>query len=325
MRDRVLRAFRSRPWLFAAGSSLVLLIANVAADPDFGDPGNWPQQLATLAPLALVAFASTPAIVAGGGGLDLSVGPLAIFLNVFLVRELLPGGLQSPVVSIPLLLGLGLVVGACNGILVARLRYVPVIATICTLFVLTGLALKVGTDTRPLGANWTTDVADTVGPVPGALILLAFPVAVWLVARAVGYHRALYAVGGNDVAAYSAGVDVAGVRTVAYALGGLFAAVAAIAITALVQSAQSGTIPFYVLAGLTAVALGGVPLSGGRGGLTGAFFGACTLYLIQTLLGSLDVANDWVNVVYGLTLIVSVLLGAAAIRYRATASAGVAA
>jgi ribose transport system permease protein len=323
MLDRALHGVRTRPWLFAAGLSLLLLVANVLAEPNFADPDNWPQQLATLAPLALVAFASTPAIVAGGGGLDLSVGPLAIFVNVVLVQELLPGGLQSPGTAIPILLGIGLAFGAVNGFLVAGLRYVPVIATICTLFVLTGLALKVGEESRPPGANWTTDLADSVGPVPGALILLAVPVVVWLAAKTLGYHRALYAVGGNDVAAFSAGVDVVGVRVVAYALGGLFAAVAGIAITALVQSAQSGTIPFYVLAGLTAVALGGVPLSGGRGGLTGAFFGACALYLIQTLLGALDVANDWVNVVYGLTLIISVLLGAATMRFRAAATAGV--
>lgn len=323
MLDRALRHVRARPWLFAAALSLTLLIANVVAEPNFGDPANWPQQLATLAPLALIAFASTPAIVAGGGGLDLSIGPLAVFVNVLLVQELLPGALHSPVASIPILLAVGLVVGAANGILVAQFRYVPVIATICTLFILTGMALKLGADSRSPGANWTTDLADTVGPVPGALILLAAPVAVWAAARRIGYHRALYAVGANDVSAYSAGVDVARVRIVAYALGGLFAAVAGLAMTALVQSSQSGTIPFYILAGLTAVALGGVPLSGSRGGLTGAFFGACSLYLIQSLLGSLNVAANWVNVVYGLMLLVSILLGAAALRYRGGAAPAV--
>lgn len=323
MLDRALRNVRTRPWLFAAGLSLTLLIANVVAEPDFGDPSNWPQQLATLAPLALVAFASTPAIVSGGGGLDLSVGPLAVFVNVLLVQKLLPGGLHSPVAAIPILLAVGLLAGAITGVLVARFRYVPVIASICMLFILTGLALKIGADSRSPGANWTTGLADTVGPVPGALILLAIPVLVWGAAGRIGYHRALYAVGGNDVSAYSAGVDVTGVRIVAYALGGLFASVAGIAMTALVQSSQSGTIPFYILAGLTAVALGGVPLSGGRGGLTGAFFGASSLYLIQSLLGALNVAANWVNVVYGLMLLLSVLLGAAALRYRGNTTAAV--
>jgi ribose transport system permease protein len=316
MPDRALTAMRTRPWLFAAALSLALLIANVLAEPSFGDPDNWPQQLATLAPLALVAFASTPAIVSGGGGLDLSVGPLAVFANVLLVDKLLSGALHSPVVAVPLLLAVGLAIGAVNGVLVATLRYVPVIATICTLFVLTGLTLAVGADSQSAGDNWTRSLGDMVGPVPGALILMAAPVVVWWALGRVGYHRALYAVGGNDVTAYSAGVNVQATRIAAYALGGLFAAIAGIALTAVVQSSQAGTITFYVLVGLTAVSLGGVPLTGGRGGLTGAFFGACSLYLIQSLLGSLNVAANWLNVVYGVMLLASILLGALTLRPR---------
>jgi len=316
MPERALAAMRARPWLFAAGLSLSLLIANVLAEPNFADPGNWPQQLATLAPLVLVAFASTPAIVSGGGGLDLSVGPLAVFTNVLLVDTLLAGSLHAAPVAIPILLAVGVAVGAINGVLVATFRYVPVIATICMLFVLTGLTLAVGADSQPAGHNWTQSLGDMVGPVPGALILMAVPVVVWWLLGRAGYHRALYAVGGNDVTAFSAGVNVQATRIAAYALGGLFAAIAGIALTAVVQSSQAGTITFYVLVGLTAVSLGGVPLTGGRGGLTGAFFGACSLYLIQSLLGSLNIAANWLNVVYGVMLLASILLGALTLSSR---------
>ena len=83
---------RTHTWLFAAGLALVLLIANVAAEPTFGEPGNWPALLAALAPFAIVAMASTPAILAGGGGLDISIGPLTVLMNVVLIEWLLPGG-----------------------------------------------------------------------------------------------------------------------------------------------------------------------------------------------------------------------------------------
>jgi ribose transport system permease protein len=316
MPDRALAAMRTRPWVFAAGLSLVLLIANVLAEPSFGDPDNWPAQLATLAPLALVAFASTPAIVSGGGGLDLSVGPLAVFANVLLVDKLLSGSLHSAAIAIPILLLAGAAIGAINGVLVATFRYVPVIATICTLFVLTGVTLAIGAGSVSAGDNWTQSLGDMVGPIPGAVLLMAAPILVWWLLGRAGYHRALYAVGGNDVTAFTAGIDVQAVRIGAYALGGMFASIAGIALTAQVQSSQSGSITFYVLVGLTAVALGGVPLTGGRGGLTGAFFGACTLYLIQSLLGSLNVSANWLNVVYGLMLLAGILLGALTLRYR---------
>lgn len=314
MVDRALLTLRARPWLFAALLSLTLLVANVLAEPNFGDPDNWPRQLATLSPLVLVAFATMPSIVSGG--LDLSVGPLAVFGNVLLVQEFLTRGTDSAWVSVPVLLLVGVAVGAINGVLVAVLRYVPIIATVCMFFVLSGLTLQIGATSRAAGDNWTQGLGDMVGPIPGALILMVVPVIVWVALARTRYHRALYAVGGNDVTAFSAGVDVRATRIIAYALGGLFASIAGIAITANVQSSQPSTITFYILAGLTAVALGGIPLLGGRGGLTGAFFGALSLYLIQTLLNALNVAPNWVNVVYGGMLLLSVLLAAAIVLYQ---------
>ena len=92
---------RTRPFMFALVLAVVLFAVNVIAEPSFAEPGNWPEQLATLAPFALIAMASTPSIVSGGGGLDISVGPLSIVVNVVLVSWLIPhAGLGSPVVAI---------------------------------------------------------------------------------------------------------------------------------------------------------------------------------------------------------------------------------
>ncbi|MDQ6730748.1 MAG: ABC transporter permease [Actinomycetota bacterium] len=311
MLDRILAALRTRPWLFAALLAVGLLVANTFAQPDFGKPSNWPTELATMAPLVLVAFASTPAIVSGGGGLDLSVGPLAVMINVILIQTLLPHGIDTFWTAMPVLIALGAAVGAINGILVSYLRYVPVIATLCMTFVITGINLKVGGTSHAVGNNWTRDFAGQVGVIPGALILVGIPVLLWMGLSRTSYHRTLYATGGNDVTAFSAGVDVAKARVIAYATGGVFAAFAGVALTALVQSSQASSTSYYILVGLTAVALGGTPLFGGRGGLTGAFFGGAVLYLIQSLLSSLSVPPDWLNIVYGSLLMVGVLVGAA--------------
>src|SRR5215475_9638877 len=95
---------RTRPFGFALLLSLVLLAANIIAEPSFGNPSNWPQELASFAPLAIGAMASTPSILAGGGGLDLSVGPLSLFCNVLLVHKFFPHGLDSGWVAVPLIL-----------------------------------------------------------------------------------------------------------------------------------------------------------------------------------------------------------------------------
>ena len=324
MFDRLVVQMRQRPWLFAAFLGVALLVANVVAQPEFGKPGNWPRELATFAPLALVAFASTPAIVSGGGGLDLSVGPLAVLVNVLLVQSLLPHGIDTVWECMPILTAMGLAVGAVNGILVSYFRYIPVIATLCMSFIITGITTEVGANPKTADSgNWTKDLADSVGPIPGAVLLIGIPLLIWGALKLTSYHRTLYSTGGNDVTAYSAGVNVPVARVVAYALGGLFAVFAGIALTALVQSAQPASTGYYVLVGLTAVALGGTPLFGGVGGMSCAFCGAAVLYLIQTLLSSVSVPPNWINVVYGGMLVIGVLIGAAVMLYTPRRMRGV--
>jgi ribose transport system permease protein len=313
MRDFI----RSKPFGFALLLSLALLAANVIAEPDFGKPSNWPEELASFAPLALVAMASTPSILSGGGGLDLSVGPLAIFCNVVLVHKFFPHGLGSGWAAVPLLLLIGAAIGAVNGVLVTTLRYQPVIATLCTFFILIGLNVKFGASPRPTpSGNWTTHLGDKVWFFPGALITILVPAAVWFVLSRTSYHRQLYAAGGNQSAAFSAGVNVTATRIVAYALGGLFAAIAGIALTSFVQSSQAASSAQYTLIALAGVALGGTVLGGGRGGLLGSALGAFAIYLMQTLLSAVNVPPTWNSVVYGGMLVGGVVVGARLMTLR---------
>ncbi len=305
------RLLRTRSYMVALVVAVGLLIANVVALPAFGDPGTWDRTLAVFAPFALAAMAGTPAVVSGGGGIDLSIGPLMGLINIVLVVYLLSGPLEHPALAIPIVLLLGAAVGALNGVLVGVFRYEPVIATLCALFIVAGVDLKLAPRPVAAGDNWTKELAGTIGPVPGALLTILVPVAVWLLLRRASYRRNLYLVGGNDATAYSAGVNVAAVRVIAYALGGLFAAVGGIALTALIQSADATTSLQYILISLAAVALGGTPIGpGGRGGLLGSFLGAATLYLVQNLLSSLHVHVLWLQFVYGAMLVGAVTLGA---------------
>lgn len=307
MRD----VLRSRSYGFAVGLAALLLIANIVAQPSFAKPGNWAAELAIFAPFALVAMASTPAILSGGGGLDISVGPLAVVVNTMLIYWLLPhAAIGSWELAVPILLAFGAAIGAVNGILIARLRYQPVIATLCAFFVLSGVAVAIAPQPKTTTIGWLTSLGSSVGPIPGALILLAIPVAVWVALSRTPFHRALYGVGGNDAAAFSAGVNVTRVRIAAYALGGLFAAVAGIALTALTLSTQTDDGSAYTLIALAAVAIGGTPIAGGRGGLLGSVCGAICIYELQTLLSALNVSADWDQAVYGALLVVGVLLGA---------------
>jgi ribose transport system permease protein len=305
---RARRLLRRHSHLLALALVLVLVAANALAQPRFLHPASWAPELAVFAPLALAAMASTPAIVSGG--IDVSIGPLMNFVSIVLVLLLLPRGLGRPEVAILVVLALGAAVGTINGILVAVLRYQPVIATLCMLFILSGINLGLVPTPKTAPPNWTQHLAGNIGPLPGGVVSVGSVLGCWTLVQRLPYSRMLFAVGSSDVAAFSAGVDVVVVRVITYALGGLFAAVGGLALTALAQSADPTYGSQYALIGLAAVALGGIPMGGGRGGLLGALLGAASIYLIRNLLLATAVSVAWIQVVYGLLLLVGVVLSA---------------
>ena len=156
-------------WVFAAGLVVVLLIANATVQRSILEPSYWPTLLGTLAPFVLVALASTVPILAGGGGIDISVGPTATLTNCLLAAVLFANGWTSIWVTLPIVLVVGVAVGVVNGVLVVFGRLQPVIATLATFFVLSGIALKISPNPVPATGNWTSKLSGMVGPVPGAL------------------------------------------------------------------------------------------------------------------------------------------------------------
>lgn len=318
MRDRLAR-WRARPWGFALLVAIALLIANIVARTSFAAWSSWPATLADFAPFALAAMAMTPAVLSGAGGIDISIGPLLNLVSIVVVGVLIPHGLGSVWIAVPIALALGALVGAINGILVGVFRYQAVLATLCGLFVLSGIGLAVLSAPASGTTGWLADLGNKVGPVPGGLILILIPVVVWVALGRTTFLRGLYAVGGDDVAAFSAGVDVTSVRVIAYTLGGMFAGLAGIALAAATQTGDPGQATQYTLPAIAAVAIGGTSLLGGRGSLAGSIAGAATMFLIQTLLDSLNVSSNWLQLIYGMILIVAVVLSAQIRPVRAAA------
>ena len=306
------------PWTFAAALVVILFIANVLAEPSFLDLQNWPTKIGTLAPFVLVAFASTVPVLSGGGGIDISVGPQATLTNCLLVAVLFQHGLGSAWVSIPLMLALGVAVGLVNGVLVVVGRIQPVIATLATFFILSGVALKISPAPVALqGENWTRGLSDNVGLVPGGVITIGVVALAWWGLKRTRFVRTVYAVGADDVASFSAGVNVAATRISAYVVAAVFATVAGIALTAVIQTSQPALASTYSLVALAAVSLGGTSLLGGRGGLLGSFLGAIAMYLLQDLLAATGVPTSYVQLAYGLLLVVGVVLSGVTSRTKA--------
>lgn len=300
------RLLRTYSFAFALALALALLIANLVAQPNFG----WTEQLATFAPLGVAAMASTPAIISGRGGFDLTISPLMTFTSALFVTWLVPAGLGGAV-SVPIILAIGAAVGAINGLLIVGLRVPPMVVTLSTYFIFVGIDLKmVPTPVTLSSSTWVQHLAHSVGPIPGAVFTLGLPLLIWGAIGLLPFRRTLFAVGSNDATAFSSGVNVYAVRVGAYALGGLFAAIGSFALTGLVSSVDSSQASAYTLAAIAGVALGGTSLQGGRGGLFGSLLGASVIYLIQSLLFALKINTTWLQVVYGLALVFAVVLSA---------------
>ena len=255
-------------------------------------------------------MASTPAIL--GGGIDISVAPLFTLASVVIEVMLLRHGITSAFVVIPVAIACGALIGLLNGLLVNYGRYQAVVATLCMNFILSGFALGYAPSPVSGTTGWLTSLGSTWGGVPGGLILIAVPLLAWWALGRTPFVKTLLAVGGSETTAYTAGVNVAAVRTLAYTLGGAIAGLAGVAIVAQLHQAEAdaGFVTPFILLALAAVALGGTSMTGGRGSLLGALLGAAVIFLIENLLGALGLSSFWSQAVYGATLIIAVVFAA---------------
>jgi ribose transport system permease protein len=308
-RMTVKRAARSYSFGFAGALFIGLLLANVATlSGGFGVT----DQLANVAPMAIAALASAPTIIAGG--FDISISPLILLTTTVYVVWLAPNGLGGAI-SVPIMLGLGLVVGIVNGLLILALRVQAIVVTLAMFFSLQGVVLLIAPNPVSLsGTGWVQHLAGSVGPIPGGLLTIGIPLLIWFGLRFVPLGKLLYAVGSNDATAFSSGVNVSVVRVASYGLGGLFAGFAGLALTGLVSSANASNATEYTLVAIAAVVLGGTSLAGGRGGLIGPLLGAFSIYLLQNLLATFAINPAYLQIVYGGILIVAVVLGGAVTR-----------
>src|SRR6476646_7213477 len=118
----MMSAWLQRPRVsFALLLAIVLLVAEILVQPSFARPGNWAASLSVFAPFAILAMASTPSVLSGGGGIDLTIGPLSTVINCIFVTWMVPHG-WGGVESVLVLLAFGAAVGAINGVLVTMFR-----------------------------------------------------------------------------------------------------------------------------------------------------------------------------------------------------------
>ncbi|MBZ9872867.1 ABC transporter permease [Mesorhizobium sp. BR1-1-9] len=264
-------------------------------------------------PLALAAAGETLVVISRG--FDLSVAGVVSLTNVLMAVYPFdgPGGALA---SLLMCCAIGGAVGAINGILVARLGLQTIAATLGTMIVCQGLALVILDAPGGMVADFVTyTLTDTLfGVIPIAGLFLVAVIALWLAFRRTNTGIGLYAIGADEQSARFSGVPVAGVRITAFVGAGILYGVAGFMLSAQTATGNptAGT-PFLMLT-FAAVALGGTPLSGGRGSLVGSILGAGTLMLLQKVLFSGGVSSFYTGIFQGFVLVLAIVFGSAVAR-----------
>jgi ribose transport system permease protein len=237
-------------------------------------------------------------------------------VNALVAAMLVPHGWSDPVSVIGIALGVGVLSGLLNGFMVAVVRVQPIIATLGTFLAYQGITLEILPMAGGQAPAWLGGLLQSHAGIPGVVLLLALIAASWLLLERTAFRRNLLAVGGDSRTAYAAGVDVVGVKILAYVIGGILAALAGLVFTASLGSGDPSVGTPYTLISIAAVALGGVSLSGGRGGLLGPAAAGALLFLIQTLFTLAQVSIFFLQISYGLILLLALGLNAIGERLR---------
>jgi ribose transport system permease protein len=256
---------------------------------------------------AIVAVGMTFVIVSGG--IDLSVGSLVALAGVVLGTALRADQLLA--IALLLALGVGIASGLVNGLLISWGGLPPFIVTLGTMSVARGAALLF-TEGRPVsgfGASFRAIATGRIGfaPAPVIVMALVYAAAHFVLTRTT-FGRYVYAIGGNEEATRLSGVPVRFHKTMIYGVSGLMSAIAAVILTARLNSAQPIAGMMYELDAIAATVIGGTSLMGGEGTLGGTLVGALIMGVLRNGLNLLGVSSFLQQVVIGGVIVVAVLL-----------------
>jgi ribose transport system permease protein len=287
---------------------LVAMVGLCFYSKTFRSPGNlWTLAKQAVIP-GIIGIAQTLIILSGG--IDLSVASLVTFIS--LVCAGLADNNDGRFVWVALLmLGVGLLVGLFNGLVVTRGHVPAFIATLGTSLLLQGAGLAY--TTVPKGGV-STAVANLlyynqIGPVPHPVILLVVVFAVaWFILSKTEFGRAIYAVGGSAEVARRSGIHVNRIRLAVYCLGGLLVAIAALIATARMGIGDPLAGNGMELDSITAVVIGGTSLFGGRGNLFGTLAGVLILTLINNVMVILGVTIWYQQLIKGIVVLLVVAI-----------------
>jgi len=253
----------------------------------------------------LMAIGMTAVIISGG--IDLSVGSALALICVVISKAAVSG--VHPLVCLLIGLVLGSVLGLLNGVLVAKLKLQPFIATLGTMSVYRGVAYLISKGYPVLGVppvyrNMIN--GDFLGLVKtSTVLLLLFVIFMFVIMAKTKLGTHIYAVGGNEEAARLSGIRIDRIKVLIFSIAMIGTGIAAMIQVARLGTGDPTTGQGYELNAIAAVAIGGTSMAGGRGTIIGTVLGAILFAGLRNGLIVSNVATFWQYVATGVVIIIA--------------------
>lgn len=304
---RLIASAQDHPVLVAAVAAVALFLVGGLASPGFVSVDRATSIAMSASFLAIIGAGQTLVVILGGGGVDLSVGAVAT-VGASLASIVMDGSDDAIVAGLLTGIAFGALVGLVNGLGVVLLRLPPLVMTLASGGVVSGLLLAV-TNGQPRGRSapgWTTLVnSRNLLGVPGAVFFAAgtlVVVSVLLSRTALG--RSIYLTGSNAATARLSGTAISRVTLSTYVLSGVFAAFGGCLLLGFTQSVYLNLGDSYVLPTVAAVVIGGTALIGGVGSYAGTVIGAVILTTLDALMTVLKTGQAGRNIAFGVILLI---------------------
>jgi ribose transport system permease protein len=315
------------------GVALILMCLGLfISNPDFLGYSNSINTLRQISMLGIFAIGIGFVIITGG--IDLSIGSIIGLTGVIIAKlsSTAQGGLgYSLWVGIPVALGIALLIGVAQGMLITRLKLQPFIVTLGGMLLFRGVSQTIAEGgTLSLGGSPLLDLANGGFLKVGGEPLLPFPLVMFLVVIAIGtyvlhftvYGRYVYAIGGNRDAAEYSGINVRRVEASTYVISAGLAGLAGVCYAAYIGQMSQQVGIAYELYAIAAAVLGGCSLRGGEGTVLGIIIGSAVMRVIDNGINMFQVHYvdvekipriwrldpNWTFIIIGMVILVAVII-----------------
>lgn len=271
-----------RPSFPAFTIFLVLLIVNAILQPRFFNYRSIRSNIMSFTPLIMASIAQ--GIIILSGSLDLSLGSAISLFTVFIAYYMTDT--NAPLMII-IGFGITLVIsGFINGLLIGRLKLPALITTFATSAVYLGTAMII----LPVAGGYVPRSfyqfykGSLFTYIPYSALILIAGILIWYVFSKSRAYRYIYASGSSEEGAYASGIKVWKTRLIAHLFASLFIFIAGMCVLMMTATGEYRTGQSYTLNSVAAVVIGGIALTGGRGSIVGAIFGAATLGILNNII-----------------------------------------